>query len=121
MNNAYVTGVTFSTDFPTVNPFQASSAGNSEAFVLELNPAGNLIVYSSYLGGAGDDEGLGLAADAAGNIYVTGVTASLDFPTLLPLQPANGGLEDAFVTKISWPDGCAKVITAFSSSRVPDL
>jgi hypothetical protein len=96
--NAYVSGGTWSTDFPTVNPLQASN--NSQygtGFVAELNPAGSALVYSTYLGGSGattdyggvGDEAFGIAADAAGNAYVTGITVSTDFPTFNPWQPTN--------------------------------
>ena len=81
--NAYVTGVTFSTNFPTANPIQAnhSSQGvNNEAFVTKLNSQGSALLYSTYLGGSGVDAGRGIAVDASGNAYVTGFTSSLDFP-----------------------------------------
>src|ERR1019366_1036278 len=89
--NAYVTGVTNSTDFPTMNPLQPANGGGYDAFVAKINPAGSALVYSTYLGGSGDDWGNGIAVDGAGNAYVVGQTASTDFPTVNPLQPANGG------------------------------
>ena len=54
----------------------------------KLNAAGSALVYSTYLGGSGDDAGNGIAVDAAGNAYVTGRTASTNFPTANPIQPA---------------------------------
>jgi hypothetical protein len=66
MGNAYVTGETNSTDFPTANPLQGSSAGGRDAFVAKLNADGSALVYSTYLGGGGDDLGLGIAVDTAG-------------------------------------------------------
>src|SRR4029077_2314460 len=78
--NAYVVGVTFSTNFPTVNPFQAAKGAQQDAFVAKINPAGSAWVYVTYLGGNSVDEGYGLAVDATGNAYVTGYTASTDFP-----------------------------------------
>ncbi len=103
--NAYVTGYTTSTNFPTANPLQPVSGGgngflNGDAFVSKLNPGGSALVYSTYLGGSGDDEGYGIAADSAGNAYATGYTTSTDFPSADPLQPFFGGVQDAFVTKI---------------------
>src|SRR5208337_4077565 len=84
--NAYVTGKTTSTDFPTLNPFQANCAScsglNYNVFVTKVNPAGSALVYSTYLGGSGSDEGHGIAVDAAGNAYVTGQTVSTNFPTV---------------------------------------
>jgi hypothetical protein len=101
--NAYVTGQTFSTDFPTQNPLQPANGSDFEAFVTKLNAAGTALIYSTYLGGSGDDHGGGIAVDASGNAYVTGNTRSLDFPTQNPLQPVFGGgfYGDAFVTKLN--------------------
>jgi hypothetical protein len=84
VNEIYITGTTTTTDFPTVNPAQPAIAGNDDAFVAKLNPAGSAMVFGTYLGGTGkDDAGVGasIAADAAGNCYVTGTTASVNFPT----------------------------------------
>jgi hypothetical protein len=109
--NAYVTGYTFSTDFPTVNPLQAANAGIRDAFVAKFNLIGSALVYSTYLGGSDYDLGLGIAADSSGNTYVTGWTQSTNFPTMNPLQPAYGGNEDAFVAKVGivllWPTSLA--------------
>jgi beta-propeller repeat-containing protein len=100
--NAYVTGVTSSTDFPTAKPLQASLNGGLNAFVTKINAAGSAYVYSTYLGGSAEDSGQGIAVDGAGNAYITGVTTSIDFPTANPLQGSNGGSSyDAFVTKIN--------------------
>src|SRR5262249_58166076 len=91
---AYVTGRTNSPDFPTVNPVQpalAGSGGTIDAFVAKLTADGAALVYSTYLGGRFNDAGSGIAVDAAGAAYVTGVTISPDFPTLNPLQPPLGG------------------------------
>jgi hypothetical protein len=95
--NAYVTGQTFSTDFPTANPLQPTNHGLGDAFVAALDPTGATLLYSSYLGGSGIDYGAGIAVDSAGNAYVTGNTYSTDFPTANPLQPTNHGGYDAFV------------------------
>ena len=65
--NAYVTGYTESTNFPTASPLQATnSGGNGDAFVAKLNPAGSALVYSTYIGGIAGDQGIGIAVDAAG-------------------------------------------------------
>ncbi len=98
---AHVTGITTSTDFPTAAPLQAAKAGAYDAFVTALDPAGSAHVYSSYLGGTGTDLGYGIAVDAAGAAYVTGHTSSTTFPTLNPLQAANGGSQDVYVAKVS--------------------
>jgi len=101
--NAYVTGFTNSTNFPTASPLQAFyGGGNHDAFVAKLNPAGSALVYSTYLGGSGDDAGFGIGVDSTGNAYVTGWTSSTNFPTASPLQAAyGGGSYDAFVVKLN--------------------
>jgi Beta-propeller repeat len=99
--NAYLTGVTFSPDFPLENPFQDQNKGGAEAFVAELNPTGTALVYSSFLGGSGDDFGLDIVVDPEGVAYVTGDTSSPDFPVHNALQSSfKGGPSDAFVAKI---------------------
>ena len=107
--NAYVTGGTGSADFPQVNPLASSkppSGGNSTAFVskLSFNPATHALslAYSTYLGGSGQDQGLGIAVDWLGNAYVTGFTGSADFPTAHPLASgaALRGGTNVFVVKL---------------------
>jgi len=119
LGNAYVTGLTTSPSFPTVNPFQAANGGDSDAFVAKLNAAGSALVYSTYLGGAGTDEGLGIAVDAAGNAYVTGNTVSGNFPTANPFQASNGGGADAFVTKLN-AAGSALVYSTYLGGSFDD-
>jgi uncharacterized repeat protein (TIGR01451 family) len=100
--NAYIAGVTGSTNFPTMNPIQAANGGGSDAFVAKLNAAGSALVYSTYLGGNGNDYANAIAVNASGNAYVAGYTASTNFPTMNALQTANGGgSSDAFVAMIS--------------------
>jgi len=114
--NAYVIGTTSSTDFPTMNPLQPAFGGGTDAFVVELNPAGSALVYSTYLGGSGQDIGYGIAVDSAGNVYVTGSTDSTDFPTMNPLQPINGGGQDAFVSMLN-PSGSALVYSTYLGGK----
>jgi len=102
--NAYVSGPTSSTDFPTLNPFQPANAGGYDLFVTELNPIGSALIYSTYLGGSGDESNRGTAIDSRRNIYLAGATTSNDFPTENAAQPQfGGGTWDAFLAKIS-PD-----------------
>ena len=98
---AYVTGDTSSTNFPVVNAYQAASGGQQDAFVAKLNPAGNVLVFSTYLGGNAVDHGAGIALDAVHNVYVTGSTYSSNFPVYNATQPRIGGGEDAFVAELS--------------------
>jgi hypothetical protein len=117
--NAYVIGVTSSTDFPTMNPFQPAFGGRLDAFVTKINPTGSALVYSTYLGGSGEDAGNGIAVDSAGNAYVTGLTRSINFPTMNPLQPTYRGRDDAFVTKLN-PSGSALVYSTYLGGTKQD-
>ncbi|MBN1830337.1 MAG: SBBP repeat-containing protein, partial [Deltaproteobacteria bacterium] len=99
--NAYVTGATDSSDFPTHNPYQGTRANLKDVFVTKISSTGNALAYSTYLGGSGGDYGQGIAVDASGNAYVTGYTYSSDFPTHSAYQATHGGNCDAFVTKVS--------------------
>jgi len=99
--NATVTGFTNSTNFPTANAIQPALAGGSDAFVTRLNASGSSLLYSTYLGGSGEEKGRGIAVDASGNAYVTGVTNSTNFPTVNAFQSANAGSSDTFVTKLN--------------------
>src|ERR1700733_2489791 len=69
--NAYVVGITFSPNFPTVNPLQSAKGAQQDAFVAKINPGGTAWVYATYLGGDDVDQGFGIAADATGNAYGT--------------------------------------------------
>jgi Bacterial Ig-like domain (group 1)/Beta-propeller repeat len=122
--NAYVTGFTFShpSSFPTtVGAFDTSYNGRGDAFVTKLNPAGSALVYSTYLGGSGSDEGRAIAVDAAGNAYVTGF-ADAGFPTTPPLAfdtMYGGPGGDAFVTKLD-PTGSALVYSTYLGGSLAD-
>jgi hypothetical protein len=115
--SAYVAGATSGTDFPTTpGAFQTTHAGGGDLFVTKLNPSGSGLVYSTYLGGEGQDNQLGggIAVDANGNAYVAGHTNSLQFPTTPgAFQPAyGGGLWDGFVSKLS-ANGSALVYSTY--------
>jgi uncharacterized repeat protein (TIGR01451 family) len=101
--NAYITGYTSSTNFPTTpGAYQTSNAGNGDAFITKLNPTGNGLVYSTYLGGTSDDYGYGVAVDGAGNAYITGRTSSTNFPTTPgAYRTSYAGNGDVFVTKLN--------------------
>jgi phosphatidylethanolamine-binding protein (PEBP) family uncharacterized protein len=112
--NAYLTGQTDFTDFP-VTPsafdttcgtdglcnFNPTTGTQPDAFMTKVSATGSSLLYSTYLGGDAEDIGLGIAADNAGNAYVTGLTySSVGFPLLNPFQPVYSGAGDAFLTKI---------------------
>jgi hypothetical protein len=134
--NAYITGSTASQDnpfttmvnegFPTVNPFQVhvrSGGDPRDAFFTKLNPRGDALVYSSYLGGNGDDVGYGIAIDSNGSAYITGSTVSTDFPVLNAFQTKYGGTGpagDAFVTKVD-PSGRQLVYSSYLGGSSVDI
>jgi len=99
-NNVYVVGQTSSNNLPLLNPAQPAFGGSFDAWVAKISSTGAK-VYTTYLGGTGDDRGTGIKVNAAGEAYVTGFTSSTNFPTVTPLQISNGGGFDAFVTKLN--------------------
>ena len=114
---AYFIGQTASTNFPTASPLQpAHGGGGYDVFVGKINPSGSALVYSTYLGGTGDDYGYAIAVNSAGNVYITGQTSSTDFPTKNALQPANGGTVNAFVTMIDSSGAALVTSTYFGGS-----
>ena len=136
--NAYVTGVALSTDFPTTAlalQTRANANGRGDAFITKLNPTGNALVYSTYLGGPPDQAfgiesnvGRGIAIDSTGSAYIAGHTTSAFFPLKRPAQAVfNKGsafgfdclrlfpifvLEDAFVAKLN-PSGAALIYSTY--------
>ena len=123
--NAYVTGRTWSADFPTVNALQSTNPDTHAAsvFVAKISADGSALIYSTYLGGSGcggtNEEAKSIAVDSAGNAYVTGFTCSTDFPTVNAIQSTNNagataGGESAFVTKIN-ANGSALVYSTYLS------
>jgi hypothetical protein len=114
LSNVYVAGLTLSSNFPMQNALQPSSGGFYDAFVTELNSAGSALIYSTYLGGQDYDEGTGIALDGAGNAYVTGSTASTNFPTTSAAFQTTygGGTGDVFVAKIN-PSGSTLVYSTY--------
>jgi hypothetical protein len=125
-NDVYLAGTTSSTDFPTANPYQAHlSNSKTSAFLAKVNAAGTQLVYSTYLGGSIQDQGLAVAVDNLGSAYVTGSTQSSDFPTLHAYQPslaAGSDITNAFITKFS-PDGQSLVYSTYlggNNANEPD-
>ena len=128
--SAYVTGYTLSTNFPIVNGFQRTYAAGVcvdqgflvpcyDAFVARVSPNGAALVYSTYLGGDGDDIANGIALDSLGNAYITGSTISTNFPVAKALQATFGGLQDGFLTKLS-ANGASLVYSTYLGGQVYD-
>lgn len=114
--SAYVSGLTASPDFPTVNAMQpAFGGGDFDAFIARLSPSGTQLLFSSFLGGNDFDNALGVALDSRGQVYLTGLTASTDFPiTADALQKTNSGIADAFLAKL-----VLDIATAVASEEAP--
>lgn len=129
--NAYVAGSTSSADFPTANalePTYHSASDGRTGFVAKLSPDGARLVYSTYFGGSAWDAIGGLALDAQTNVYVTGSTTSVDFPTtpgVLQAEPGyrlcvpSGPCSDAFVAKLD-PSGAAIVYSTYLFGELDD-
>ena len=110
--SAYITGVTFSTNFPTSHPLQSAKGAQQDAFVAKISADGSAWVYATYLGGNNVDQGYAIATDSSGNAYITGYTASTNFPVQSPLQGANAGSVNAFISKLN-PAGSALVYSTY--------
>src|SRR5262249_31740355 len=117
--NSYVTGFTDSGNFPTANPYNGTYSGGDDVFVLKMNPTGTGLVYSTFLGSSGDEEGTAIALDAGLNAYVAGITTSTGFPTTGGVTTYQGGDSDIFVTKLS-PDGHSLIYSTYLGSHGTD-
>ncbi len=119
--NVYVAGGTESLNFPTRSPLQPASAGDTDAFVTKLNAAGTALVYSTYLGGSLFDQATAIAVNSSGNVYITGFTASTNFPTKAAFQTTyGGGNDDAFVAELK-ADGSALVYSSYLGGSDADF
>lgn len=114
-DNAYVTGITTSNDFPTFGAFDTTLNSISDAYVTKLNPSGSALVYSTFLGGDGFDAGHSIAVDFLGNAYVTG-DGSVGLPVVNGFQPVHSAGcftgDDAFVVKLN-PAGSALLYSTY--------
>ena len=143
--NAYVTGYTSSTDFPTVKgSYQTTFGGQGadrnlpafgDAFVAKLNPTGTALVYSTYLGGSGDEKGAAIVVDSTGSAYVGGATLSSNFPTKNAYQSTYKGFGgnpnlcdacgplinfgDGFIARLT-PDGTGLVFSTYLGGAFDD-
>ena len=117
--NTYVTGLTFSSSFPTRNALQGTkpqstleyTPGSIVAFLTKLNVTGSEVLYSTYLGGNDYTSALSVSVSRAGEVYVAGQTAAANFPVKVALQPAVAGELDAFILKFAAPRVTACALT----------
>jgi uncharacterized protein (TIGR03437 family) len=124
LGNAYLTGYTLSSDFPRANALQQPYGGNGDAFVAKLNAAGTALIYSTFLGGSGEENsGLAsdvtpscaIAVDSLGHAYITGKTGSQNFPVAKAIQSSLQGDTDAFIAKLD-PAGSALIYSSYLGS-----
>ncbi|MBI5562582.1 MAG: SBBP repeat-containing protein [Deltaproteobacteria bacterium] len=100
--NAYVTGSTLSTNFPTAAPYQAANAGSTDAFVTKFSATGTALIYSTYIGGTLADTPYGIAVDSQGRAYITGNTSSTDYKVVAPaIQGVASGGSNMFATRLN--------------------
>jgi hypothetical protein len=122
VGHAYVTGYTWSHNFPTKGALQPTNAGGKDAFLSEFKPDGNGAVFSTYLGGTKNDTGESVVVNSSGVIFLAGCTLSPDFPTVDPTQPTFGGgamFGDAFFAQIA-PLGASLVFSTYQGGSGDD-
>lgn len=112
LGHAFITGYTVSADFTTVNAFESSHSGGSDAFCTRIAADGSSIDFSSYLGGSGSDRGWTIESSRDGRVFIAGVTGSEDFPVRDAYQQYLSGSTDAFVTQIPG-DGTSILLSTF--------
>ncbi|MDH5646250.1 MAG: SBBP repeat-containing protein, partial [Candidatus Heimdallarchaeota archaeon] len=118
--SAYVTGYTFSLNFPLVNPRDATYGGNSDIFVSKFSPNGVSLVYSTYFGATGIDVGNAIVLDSENNMYITGHTDSSGFTMVNPYDPTHRGGYDVFVFKLT-ADGLGLPFSTFIGGSLNDI
>jgi hypothetical protein len=115
--HAYVAGSTNSADFPTTAESLQPHAGVTDAFVMKLDRTGSSLIYSTFLGGTDRDDAVGIAVDLAGQAYVAGTTASIDFPTSPgAVQSTSAGTTDGFIAKLNRAGSALRYSTYLGSS-----
>jgi hypothetical protein len=117
----YLAGETGSASLPAGIGYQRANAGDRDAFVIKLNPAGTAVVYATYIGGGSRDSGRGLAVDGSGNAYLTGFTYSSNFPvTSGAWQTHPHGQEEAFALKLN-PSGAGLEYSTYAGGAGSDF
>lgn len=120
MGNLYLVGETQSVNFPHSAGLSGDPGDSaSDAVVTKISPNGDNLVFSTYLGGNSSDTATSIALDASGNIYVTGTTASSDFPTNNPIFPQLFGIQDSFVAKLN-PTGITLIFSTYLGGGADD-
>lgn len=118
--NAYIIGHSASTNYPTTGVFQPANIGGFDAILTKLNASGSGLVYSTYLGGSADDQGLAVAVNASGEAYVAGLTGSTNFTTVLPYQSSLASADDAYVAKFA-ADGATALYSTYLGGSGEDI
>jgi hypothetical protein len=108
--NIYISGYSGSEDMPLANPYDDDLAGESDCFIAIVSNGGDSLIFGSYFGGSGYDEGQGIDIDSAGNIYISGFTNSTDLPVVNPCFGSYNNGQDAFFAKFGTTYPCAYVI-----------
>ena len=118
--DVYITGITSSTDFPVFNAYDDSIASGTDGFILKLNSTGTGLVFSTYIGGTGDDGMYDIQIDGDNNIYAAGYTAATDWPTVNPCQSTIGGGIDTVIVKMR-KDGELLMFSTYLGGSENDL
>jgi hypothetical protein len=116
----YLTGATTSTDFPVTNSSTFQTGATSNVFVAKFDPTGATLVFATYLGGTGADTSVGIAVDAATNVYVAGTTTSMNFPvssTAFQATPVTPGIAHTFVSELDATGANLPYSTYLSGSK----
>ncbi|MFX0092329.1 MAG: SBBP repeat-containing protein [Candidatus Hodarchaeota archaeon] len=114
--NIVITGQTTSNNFPTFEAYQENKNGSWDAFITKLSPDGQSLIFSTFLGGNGNDLGKSICIDANGNIIATGQTSSRNFPTMIAYQDFLAGGDDVFIVQLS-ANGSLTFSTYMGGSR----
>ncbi len=120
-NNAYITGFTESSDFPTtIDAYDEGFNGDNDVFVCKLNNDGSNLLYSTFIGSSNNDYSYSIALDSNNNAYITGFTASNDFPTTIDAyDQSQNGDDDVFVCKLN-ADGSNLIYSTFIGGTSSD-